>query len=56
MEKLLLTTKEMHEITGLSLDKCYALMHSSQFPSFKLGGRYYVEEEQLRNWLRKQTK
>lgn len=48
---MLLTVKELQILLNIGRDKAYALMHSDGFPSMKLGGRYYVEQEELKNWL-----
>lgn len=51
---MLLTVKQLHEYLGLSLDRCYELVHSQSFPSIKIGGRYYIERDQVDEWLRRQ--
>lgn len=38
---------------GIGRDTAYALMHSSSFPAIKIGGKYYVEEEAVKEWLQK---
>lgn len=48
---MLLTTKELQKRLGISRDRAYGLMHSKGFPAIKLGGRYYVEESKLRDFL-----
>lgn len=45
--------KVMQQKLGIGRDTAYALMRSSSFPSIKIGGRFYVEEEALQEWLRK---
>lgn len=47
----LLTTKELQQRLRISQDKSYALMHAAAFPSIKIGGRYYVEDSKLQEWL-----
>ena len=49
----LLTVQETQSLLRIGRDKAYALMHSKGFPSVKIGGRYFVEEEALREWLNK---
>lgn len=49
----LLTVQETQSLLRLGRDKTYALMHSKGFPSVKIGGRYFVEEEALKEWLTK---
>lgn len=48
---MLLTVKELKELLKVGRDTAYALMHSSGFPSIKIGGRYYVSKEALDKWL-----
>lgn len=50
---MLLTAKEVQKQLGVSRDRAYGLMHSKCFPSIKLGGRYYVEDTKLREFLDK---
>ena len=50
----LLTVQETQSLLRTGRDKTYALMHSKGFPSIKIGGRYFVEEEALVEWLKKQ--
>ena len=47
----MIDVKTMQGILGIGRDKAYNLMHSKGFPSIKLGGRYYVEEAALNEWL-----
>lgn len=47
----LLSVKELQNIWQVGRDKAYALMHSSGFPSIKIGGRYYVTQDELKKWL-----
>ena len=48
---MLLTVKELRKRLNIGRDTAYALMHSAGFPSIKLGGRYYVAEDELQMWL-----
>lgn len=50
---MLLGTKELQNRLHISRDLSYTLMRSSFFPSMKLGGRYYVAEKALENWIAK---
>lgn len=52
---MLLTVKNLIEILKIGRDTAYALMRSSAFPSMKIGGRYYVTQEELKKWLDKQA-
>lgn len=47
----LLTVKDLQEILHIGRDKAYALMHSKAFPATKIGGRYFVAQEQLQKWI-----
>lgn len=49
----LLNVKETQDILRTGRDKTYSLMRSRSFPSIKIGGRYFVDEEALEEWLRK---
>lgn len=48
----LLTVKELQDILKIGRDKAYALMHAKAFPAIKIGGRYYVSQDALNNWLK----
>lgn len=50
---MLLSTRDLQKKLRISRDRAYALMHASAFPSMKLGGRYYVSEEQVDDWLKR---
>ena len=52
---MLLQTKDLQSRLGVGRDKAYALMHAKKFPSIKMGGRYYIEEEELEKWLKRYT-
>ncbi len=47
----MLKAKEVGEYLGISNNKLYGLMKSRSFPSVKIGGRYYVDEDMLREWI-----
>lgn len=48
---MLLTVKDLQELLKIGRDTAYALMHSAGFPSIRIGGRYYVNKEELTKWL-----
>ena len=48
----LLDVKETQNILSTGRDKTYSLMRSRSFPSIKIGGRYYVDDEALQEWIR----
>ena len=47
----MLTVKDLQNILKIGRDKAYGLMHAKSFPSIKIGGRYYVQEQALQEWL-----
>ena len=47
----MLTVKDLQRKLRIGRDTAYALMKSASFPSFKLGGRYYVTQKALEDWL-----
>ena len=49
----LLTVKDLQKTLKIGRDMAYGLMHSKAFPAIKLGGRYFVEEEALKEWVQK---
>lgn len=51
--KMLLGTKDLQAKLRISRDRAYALMRASAFPSMKLGGRYYVAEKEVDEWLKR---
>lgn len=46
-----LMVKDLQEILHIGRDKAYALMHSKAFPAIKIGGRYFVAQDQLQKWI-----
>lgn len=48
---MLLRVKDLQELLQIGRDKAYALMHSSAFPSIKIGRCYYVSKDELQKWL-----
>ncbi len=49
---MLLRTRELQDTLKIGRDKAYSLMHSKSFPSIKIGGQYYVSEDELQKWLK----
>ena len=47
-----LTTKDVSIVLKLGRDSTYALMSSKNFPSYKIGKRYFVTNEALNKWLK----
>ncbi len=52
---ILLRTKDLQKSLNIGRDKAYGLMHASGFPSIKIGGTYYVSQDELQKWLQKYT-
>lgn len=53
MAELVLDVKELQEALGIGADTAYCLMRSEAFPSMKIGKRYFVEREALKQWLQR---
>ena len=47
-----LTVKDVSVILKLGRDTTYSLMSNKNFPSYKIGKRYYVTSEALNKWLK----
>jgi excisionase family DNA binding protein len=52
---LVLSTREVAEILGISLPFCYELFRSEDFPSFRIAKRWLVKREALFDWIDNQT-
>lgn len=52
---LVLTVKDIMEILKIGKDKAYALMRSESFPSFRLGGRFFITKPNFDKWLEDAT-
>lgn len=50
---MLLSTRDLQKKLRIGRDKAYALMHAPAFPSIKLGGRYYVVDKEVDDWLKR---
>ena len=50
---MLLNARDIQTKLGVSRDCAYRLFHAKAFPSIKLGGRYYVDEKKLEEFLEK---
>ena len=46
----------IQEKLGVGTSTLYQLLRSADFPSYKIGTKYYVTEEALDNWVSKQSK
>ncbi|MDQ3877910.1 MAG: helix-turn-helix domain-containing protein [Actinomycetota bacterium] len=49
--KLLLNPKEVSAELGIGLAASYNLMHRSDFPSIRIGRRFFVSREGLTRWI-----
>jgi hypothetical protein len=52
----LLTLKDLKAYFGIGNDKVVELLNRADFPSFKKGRSWYVEVNDLNEWMIKQTK
>ena len=50
---MLLKTEDLKKRLGVSREVALRLMRSESFPSMRLGNRYYVDEDKLREWISK---
>ncbi len=48
-----LTVKDLCATLKLGKHQAYALMNSKAFPSYRIGSKYFVTEEALKEWLKK---
>lgn len=49
--KITLSPAEVSNILGISLSGTYTLMAQKNFPSFRVGRRWFVTKYQLQNWI-----
>jgi excisionase family DNA binding protein len=54
-KSLVLTAKDIMERLKIGKDTAYALMRSESFPSYQLGGRYFISETNFDKWLEDAT-
>lgn len=53
----ILNSKEIQEKLRIGKSTLYQLLHSTDFPSYKIGTKYYASEEEIDKWiLAKQSK
>ena len=48
----MLTAKDLQRIFSMGKNKANELMNSSGFPTIKIGGRKYVTEQALDDWIK----
>lgn len=51
----IITPKEVGKYLQIANIKLYELMRRKDFPSFKLGGSYFVLEDKFVEWMDQQT-
>ncbi len=56
LEPLAVSTTEAARLLGVSRPTLYTLIHRSDFPSFRVGGRVLVSVAGLREWIDRQAK
>ena len=53
----ILNSQEIQQKLRIGKSKLYQLLHSTDFPSYKIGTKYYASEEEIDKWiLSKQSK
>ena len=50
------TVKEAAKALGMSPDRVYQLVYRDDFPSYKVGDRWYIPKAELAEWNSKQAK
>lgn len=48
---IIYTVPDLMRIFDIGRDKAYAMMRTDGFPSFQLNNKYFVEYDELKNWL-----
>lgn len=51
----IITAKDTAKYLGISNNKLYALLKCRDFPSVKIGCRYYVLKDKLAEWLERKS-
>jgi hypothetical protein len=49
------TAKQFYENSPFGLDKVYQLCHREDFPSLKIGRKYYVLRDEVMEWFKNHT-
>ena len=52
----MLSVTELQEHLGIGRDEAYRLVKRKDFPSMKLGGKYKIFADRLKDWVLKQQK
>ena len=50
-----LNVEDLRLLLGIGKNSAYELMHRSDFPSFKIGKRYFIEESALILWSKEKS-
>lgn len=50
-----ITPKQLSQHLGISLNTTYELCRRRDFPSFKVGRKILILEDELQGWMQKQT-
>lgn len=48
---VILTPRDISAVLGISRNKAYEVVHSTDFPGFKIGKQYRVHREKFISWL-----
>ena len=48
---VILNANELATLLGISRSNAYTLMHSSEFPSIRVGTRILVPKDKLKEWV-----
>ncbi|WP_078096973.1 helix-turn-helix domain-containing protein [Agathobaculum desmolans] len=54
MTKIAYSAPEVAKLLGISKSAAYNLMHREDFPSFRIGRRWLIQESCLNAWIEKQ--
>lgn len=52
--QILLSPMQAKEILGVGRNEIYNLCKNEDFPSFKIGAKYYINKEKLQEWANNQ--
>lgn len=52
--QILLSPMQAKEILGVGRNEIYNLCKNKDFPSFKIGAKYYINREKLQEWANNQ--
>lgn len=56
LNSMLLTPMQAKEVLGVGRNEIYKLCRRKDFPSFKMGQKYYINRDKLQEWIDKQCK